>query len=170
MEYLTYKEFERRVQALEAPVTLTVDESKNSFCLHSLVVTASTENCSDGIDAYEILIAIDKDRPYRMKGQEVGDEPFRAWQRELQELAWQLAGTPIEERREKEYIFPMGKDMDSVSIYAAFKENFVDQTCSITPTRIKIMYTGEELDKLIVKYPYLESFVAVHRQLWKPED
>lgn len=170
MEYLTYEEFERRVQAIEAPVTLTVDKNKNSFYTHSLVVMVSTGDGFDGFDSYEILIEIDKDRPYRMKGQEVGDESFRAWQLELQELAWQLAGTPIEERREKEYIFPMGKDIDNVSVYAAFTENFVDQTCSITPARIKIMYTREELDKLIVKYPYLEPFVTVHCQLWKPED
>ena len=103
MEYLTYEEFERRVQAIEAPVTLTVDENKNSFYTHSLVVMVSTRDGVDGFDSYEILIEIDKDRPYRMKGQEVGDEPFRAWQRKLQELAWQLAGTPIEERRERIY-------------------------------------------------------------------
>lgn len=161
MEYLTYEEFEQKVYEIDSPISLRIDEDLNRKTLR--VVKA--DNYSD-----EALVEIDKEHKYRMVVQPSVLNPIPSWRKELEDLSWQLAGTPIEERREKEYIFPMGKDIDNVSVYTAFKENFVDQTCSITPARIKIMYTRKELDKLTVKYPYLEPFIAVHRQLWKSED
>lgn len=163
MEYLTYEEFEQKVYEIDSPIPLRIDEDLNRKALR--VVKANNR-----FGEAEALVEIDKEHKYRMVVQPSVLNPIPSWRKELEDLSWQLAGTPIEERREKEYIFPMGKDIDNVSIYAAFKENFVDQTCSITPARIKIMYTREELDKLIVEYPYLEPFVTVHRQLWRPVD
>ena len=160
MEYLTYEEFERKVYEIDSPIPLRINEDLNRKTLR--VVKADNR-------FGEALVEIDKEHKYRMLVQPSAINPIPSWRKELEDLSWQLAGTPIEERREKEYIFPMGKDIDNVNVYAAFKENFVDQTCSITPARIKIMYTREELDKLIVEYPYLEPFIAVHRQLWKSE-
>lgn len=163
MEYLTYEEFEQKVYEIDSPISLRIDEDLNRKALR--VVKADNR-----FGEAEALVEIDKEHKYRMVVQPSVLNPIPLWRKELEDLSWQLAGTPIEERREKEYIFPMGKDIDNVSVYAAFKENFVDQTCSITPARIKIMYTREELDKLIVEYPYLEPFVTVHRQLWRPVD
>lgn len=154
MEYLTYEEFEQKVYEIDLPISLRIDEDLNRKTLR--VVRA--DNYSD-----EVLVEIDKEHQYRMLVQLSVFDSIPSWRKELQELAWRLAGTPIQERYKEYYYFPWGKDVDDINVYAVFSEHTIDNKCSIRPVRTKVVYSKEEIIDLVEKYPYLESFISQYK-------
>lgn len=154
MEYLTYEEFEQKVYEIDLPTPLRIDEDLNRKTLR--VVRA--DNRSD-----EALVEIDKEHQYRMVVQSSVFDPIPSWRKELEDLSWRLAGTPIQERHKEYYFFPWGKDVDDINIYAVFSEHTIDDKCSIRPVRTKVVYSKEEIIDIIEKYPYLESFISQYK-------
>lgn len=154
MEYLTYEEFEQKVYEIDSPISLRIDEDLNRKTLR----VVRTDNCSD-----EALVEIDKEHQYRMVVQPSVFNPIPSWRKELEDLSWRLAGTPIQERYKEYYFFPWGKDADGINVYAVFSEHTIDDKCSIRPVRTKFFYSKEAIIDLIEKYPYLESFISQYK-------
>lgn len=156
MEYLTYEEFERKVYEIDSPIPLRIDEDLNRKTLR--VVKADNR-----FGEAEALVEIGKEHQYRMLVQPSAIDSIPSWRKELQELAWRLAGTPVQERYKEYYFFPWGKDVDDINVYAIFSERTIDDKCSIRPVRTKVVYSKEEIIDLIEKYPYLESFISQYK-------